>query len=99
MYNIGVIGNGFVGGAVAHGLSAASTGFCNERIYDNDPAKTIDTLSDVVNKSDFVFISVDVDVDKIFKRVIETSKAHPLVCAPYKNTWIKNLFTVSFSSS
>tara|TARA_R100000008_G_scaffold86585_1_gene80314 strand:- start:2830 stop:3381 length:552 start_codon:yes stop_codon:yes gene_type:complete len=48
---------------------------------------------------DFVFISVDVDVDKIFKRVIETSKAHPLVCAPYKNTWIKNLFTVSFSSS
>ena len=47
---------------------------------------------------DFVFISVDVDVDKIFKKVIETSKAHPLVCAPYKNTWIKNLLTVSFSS-
>jgi len=58
MYNVGIIGNGFVGGAVAHGLSAASTGSCNVLIYDKDPSKTIDSLDQVVNRSDFVFVTV-----------------------------------------
>ena len=43
---------------------------------------------------DFVFISVDVDGEKIFNKVLKTSKAQPLVCAPYKNTWLRNLFNV-----
>jgi hypothetical protein len=45
---------------------------------------------------DFVFISVDVDGELIYKKVLETSKAQPLVCAPYKNSWIKNLATVLY---
>ena len=42
-------------------------------------------------QEDFVFISVDVDGEEIFNKVLKTSKAQPLVCAPYKNSWIKNL--------
>ena len=44
-----------------------------------------------MTQDDFVFISVDVDGELIYKKVLETSKAQPLVCAPYKNSWIKNL--------
>ena len=47
-----------------------------------------------MTQEDFVFISVDVNGEHIFKKVLETSKAQPLVCAPYRNSWIKNLAIV-----
>ena len=47
-----------------------------------------------MTEDDFVFISVDVDGELIYKKVVETSMAQPRVCAPYKNSWIKNLATV-----
>jgi len=59
MYKIGIIGNGFVGSSVTHGFSA-NTG-CDVKdikIYDKDSTKSTHTLSEVVNDSDFVFISV-----------------------------------------
>ena len=44
---------------------------------------------------DFVFLSVDITNNKkIYNKVLETSKAQPLVCAPYKDSWIKNLAIV-----
>lgn len=43
-----------------------------------------------LGSEDFVFISVDVVGKMIYKKVIETSKAQPLVCAPYNYTWLKN---------
>ena len=49
-------------------------------------------------QEDFVFISVDVDGEQIFTKVLKTSKAQPLVCAPYKNTWLRNLFNVLYES-
>ena len=30
---IGVIGNGYVGGAIAHGFSPASTGTCEVKVF------------------------------------------------------------------
>jgi UDPglucose 6-dehydrogenase len=57
-YNIGVIGKGFVGSAVAHGFSAASGYGANVRIYDKDPKRSKDSLEEVVYESDFIFISV-----------------------------------------
>lgn len=51
-----------------------------------------------MTQEDFVFISVDVDGEKIFNKVLKTSKAQPLVCAPYKNTWLRNLFNVLYES-
>jgi UDPglucose 6-dehydrogenase len=58
MNNIGIVGKGFVGGAVAFGFSP-STGYdSNIRIYDKDPDKATHSLEDVVTLSDFIFVSV-----------------------------------------
>ena len=54
MKNIGVIGNGFVGTAIVSGFSLHA----NVRVYDKDSRKSIDTLEDTINKSDFVFVGV-----------------------------------------
>jgi len=64
MFNIGIVGNGFVGSAVAYGFSPATgfspvTGFDSiVRIYDVDSRRSTHRLCDVVNKSDFVFVCV-----------------------------------------
>lgn len=56
--NIGIIGRGFVGSAVANGFSA-STGFdSNIKVYDKDPSKSLNSLSDTINNSDFIFLSL-----------------------------------------
>ena len=57
--NIGIIGNGFVGSAVGFGFSA-QCGVSNSiiRSYDKDKKKSTHTLFDVLNNSDYVFISV-----------------------------------------
>ena len=55
---IGVIGNGFVGGAVRNGFSPNVGCDAEVRTYDKDPNKSTHTLADTVNNSDFVFISV-----------------------------------------
>ena len=59
MYKIGIIGNGFVGSSVAHGFSS-NTGCDVEdvKIYDKDNSKSTHTLSEVVNDSDYIFLSV-----------------------------------------
>ena len=58
--NLGIIGNGFVGNAIAHAFIPCMT----VRIHDKDPEKSLDTLSDVVNHSDIVFISVPTPMTK-----------------------------------
>ena len=55
---IGIIGRGFVGNAVAHGFSAGVGYKAEILIYDKDPSKSTNTLQEVVDKSDFIFISV-----------------------------------------
>ena len=55
---IGVIGKGFVGTAVAHGFSHQTGYGANIKIYDIDPKKSVNTLEDTVNNSDFIFLSV-----------------------------------------
>ncbi|MEC7929391.1 MAG: hypothetical protein VX169_03665 [Pseudomonadota bacterium] len=58
MNNIGIIGNGFVGGAVAFGFSP-STGYESKiRIYDKDVDRSTHSLEEVVTQSDFIFVSV-----------------------------------------
>ena len=44
-----------------------------------------------MSEDDKVFISVDVDGEKIHKKVLQTSKAQPLVCAPYRYSWLNSL--------
>jgi len=53
-YSIGIVGNGFVGAAIAAGLSPA----CKVRIHDKNELRSLNTLEDTVNLSDVVFVSV-----------------------------------------
>ena len=59
MKKIGIIGNGFVGASVSFGFSP-QTG-CDGvaiKIYDKDESKSTHTISEVVNNSDVIFLSV-----------------------------------------
>ena len=54
MKNVGIIGNGFVGSAIASGFSLHA----NVKIYDSDKRKCTHTFDEVVNQSEFIFVSV-----------------------------------------
>ncbi len=61
---IGVIGNGFVGSAVSFGFSATTGCDYQVKVYDKDPTKSVDTLHDTVNDSEFIFLSVPTPSNK-----------------------------------
>jgi nucleotide sugar dehydrogenase len=61
--SIGVIGKGFVGSAVSHGFSPAVGFDAKIKIYDKDPAKSLNTLEEVITESEFIFISVPTPTD------------------------------------
>lgn len=54
MRKIGIVGNGFVGSAVAHGFGLHS----EIMIYDADPNRSQNSLDSVVNNCEFIFIGV-----------------------------------------
>tara|TARA_Y100000361_G_scaffold144335_1_gene152344 strand:- start:40 stop:900 length:861 start_codon:yes stop_codon:yes gene_type:complete len=54
---IGIVGNGFVGSAVRYGFSPNVGCDAEVKVYDKDPNKSTDKLSDVI-KSDIIFLSV-----------------------------------------
>jgi len=56
--NIGIIGRGFVGGAVQFGFSANTGCDAEVKVYDKNPNRSLNTLEEVVNESDFIFLSV-----------------------------------------
>ena len=58
MKKIGIIGRGFVGAAVEVGFSAQTGCDAQVKIYDKNPSKSLHTLKETVNKSDFIFVSV-----------------------------------------
>jgi len=55
---IGIVGNGFVGGAVKFGFSPNVGCDAEVRVYDINPNKSTHTLEETVNESDFIFLSV-----------------------------------------
>ena len=55
---IGIIGKGFVGSAVQHGFSPNTGCDAEVRVYDKDPAKSQHSLEDVLDNSDFLFLSL-----------------------------------------
>tara|TARA_B100001250_G_C19812698_1_gene796568 strand:- start:3793 stop:4659 length:867 start_codon:yes stop_codon:yes gene_type:complete len=56
--NIGIVGKGFVGSAVQHGFSPNVGCDAEVRVYDKNPSKSLNSLDETINKSDFVFVSV-----------------------------------------
>ena len=65
MYKIGIIGKGFVGSAVANGFSA-NTGYNNAsiKIFDKDESKSLNSLDETINESDFIFLSLPTPSNK-----------------------------------
>ena len=64
MKNIGIIGRGFVGNAVANGFSEG-TGFkAKIRVFDTNPLKSTHSLEEVIKDSEVVFISVPTPSNK-----------------------------------
>ena len=57
---LGIIGNGFVGNAIAH----AFVPYMEVKIYDKNPEKCHNTIGEVVNDSDVVFVSVPTPMRK-----------------------------------
>lgn len=80
-YNIGIIGNGFVGSAIVSGFSLHA----NVRVYDENPLLTVDSFEDTVCKSDYVFVCVPTPmsletgridlsiIDSVFRRIAKTN--------------------------
>tara|TARA_Y100001938_G_C8089308_1_gene434078 strand:+ start:431 stop:1282 length:852 start_codon:yes stop_codon:yes gene_type:complete len=64
MRKIGIVGNGYVGGAIAHGFSPAATGTCEVKVYDVLPERATHSLYEVVNDSEFIFVSVPTPMNK-----------------------------------
>ena len=58
MKKIGIVGRGFVGSAVEFGFSAQTGCDAQVKVYDKDPTKSIHTLEETINDSDFIFLSV-----------------------------------------
>ncbi len=61
---IGVVGNGFVGGAVRFGFSPNVGVDAEIRVYDVNPNKSTHTLEETINESDFIFLSVPTPANK-----------------------------------
>ena len=55
---IGIVGKGFVGSAVQFGFSANTGCNADVKVYDKDPSRSQHSLNEVVNDSDFIFLSV-----------------------------------------
>ena len=55
---IGIIGKGFVGSAVEYGFTCDENLKAQIKIYDINPDISTNSLSETINDSDFVFISV-----------------------------------------
>ena len=58
MKRIGIVGRGFVGSAVEFGFSAQTGCDAEVKIYDKDSTKSINTLEETINESEFIFLSV-----------------------------------------
>ena len=62
--NIGIIGKGFVGNAVAHGFSSGTGYEANIFIHDKNPDLSQHSLEEVIDNSEFIFISVPTPSNK-----------------------------------
>ena len=61
---IGIIGRGFVGSAVEFGFSPNVGCDADVKVYDKDKSKSTHSLSEVINESDFIFVSVPTPSNK-----------------------------------
>ncbi len=68
-YNIGIIGNGFVGSAISNGFSLKA----NIRIYDIDKNRRTHSLQDTINLSEFIFLCLPTPMTEVSGGPIDLS--------------------------
>ena len=61
MINIGIVGNGFVGSAIAAGFALHA----NVMIYDKDPLRATHGLSEVLEQCEFIFVGVPTPMESV----------------------------------
>jgi len=61
---IGIFGNGLVGSAVQFGFSPSTGCDYEVRVYDKNPTKSVDSIEETVNESEFIFLSVPTPSNK-----------------------------------
>ena len=69
MKKVGIIGNGFVGSAMAFGFGLHA----EIRIYDKAKTKAMNTLEDTVNNSEFVFLCLPTPMETVLGGQIDLS--------------------------
>ena len=85
--HIGIIGNGFVGSAVASGFALHA----NVYVYDVDPSRTINTLEEVLG-CDFVFVTVPTPMNLDENNKIDLSIVRQVFQEASLKTTRKNIF-------
>jgi|TARA_R110002110_G_scaffold84193_2_gene218703 UDPglucose 6-dehydrogenase len=81
-YNVGVIGGGFVGSAVAFGFGSSNSYDFEVKVYDLDPNKSTHSFEETVTQSDFIFMclptpsreDMSIDLSYIEKSMEQVSK-------------------------
>ncbi|OGE34432.1 hypothetical protein A3C32_03735 [Candidatus Daviesbacteria bacterium RIFCSPHIGHO2_02_FULL_41_14] len=54
--DIGIVGNGYVGGAMAYGFTEVSKGRDRIRVYDANPRRSLHPFRETIEASDFIFV-------------------------------------------
>lgn len=91
-YNVGIIGGGFVGSAVAFGFGSSNSYDFNIKIYDIDPNKSSHSFEETAGSSDFIFLclptpsrsDMSIDLSYIEKSIEDLSE----VIDPFRQTII-----------
>ena len=76
---IGVVGNGFVGGAVKFGFSQQVGCDAEVRVYDKDPSKSLHSLEETVNESDIIFCQYQHHLILCLQLILMLAQLHILV--------------------
>ncbi|MEK6888583.1 MAG: hypothetical protein AABW80_00575 [Nanoarchaeota archaeon] len=100
---IGIMGNGFVGDAVAQGFSPGSTGNCQVLIYDKNPEKSINTLIELCQNSEIIFVcvptpmnadgSINIEIVRGAVKSINENKGNNLPIVVIKSTIVPGTMT------
>jgi len=61
---IGIVGRGFVGSAVEFGFSPNVGCDAEVKVFDVNPNRSLHTLEETINDSDFIFLSVPTPSNK-----------------------------------